>query len=216
MKDFVPHHLPDHMLPHTIIDVEADRVLSRRVAPRVVQPRHVRMLERLRHGDPLPRVEHKHPLQQVHGQGIGLRVQPGEVGPPREGQRLDVPPGLEVVDELDVLLPLAPQRVDDQLQLVEALRPGEHGLPPEDLGEDAAHGPDVDRGPVVVAREQQLGGAVPARDHVLGHKLPVALAGPREPEVAYLQVAVGVHQEVSGLEVAVKNIGRVEIFQPSQ
>ena len=70
--------------------------------------------------------------------------------------------------------------------------------------------------------EHDLRGAVPARRDVLGHE-PRFLAawvrrarGAREAKVAHLEVAVGVEEEVGGLEVAVDDVGAVHGFDGSQ
>jgi hypothetical protein len=62
----------------------------------------------------------------------------------------------------------------------------------------AADGPDVDGGGVVGGVEQQLGRAVPPCDHVLRHHVALRRR-PRQPEVADLQIAVSVQQQVAGL-----------------
>ena len=39
---------------------------------------------------------------------------------------------------------------------------------------------------------------------------------PRESKVADLELAVGIHHEVAGLEVAVEDVGRVDVLEPAQ
>ena len=86
-------------------------------------------------------------------------------------------------------------------------------LSAQELGEDAADGPDVDARAVRLVLDEQLGRAVPARHHVLseGRLLDALLGGvdaAREPKVANLEVAVLVDEEVAGLEVAVEHLDR--------
>ena len=71
---------------------------------------------------------------------------------------------------------------------------------------------------VVRKAEHDLGGAVPPRRDVLGHKaLLLGLVEPaREPEIANFELAVRVHEQVARLEVAVEHISRVDIFQAAQ
>lgn len=91
----------------------------------------------------------------------------------------------------------------------------------DELAEDAAHRPHLDALVVLGLHEDDLGGAVPAADHVRGHQLPLAglhlaeggLAQPGagEAEVAELDVVVVVGEDVLGLEVAVRNVYAHEV-----
>lgn len=50
-------------------------------------------------------------------------------------------------------------------------------------------------------------------DDLLGHVLTgVRFLDARESEVAYLEDAIAVHQQVSGFDVAVQDAGRVQVF----
>lgn len=103
----------------------------------------------------------------------------------------------------------------DEAHLVHVVAAGEEGLAVEELQEDAADGPDVDGGGVVRGVEQELGGAVPPRDHVLRHHVALRRWA-RQPEVADLEVAVGVQQQVAGLQVPVDYVRRVDVLEPAQ
>lgn len=77
----------------------------------------------------------------------------------------------------------------------------EKGHAAEDLGEDAADGPDVDALVVGVPSEEDLGRAVPAGGDILGEVAfvgDVVDEGSGEAEVADLDFAVGVDEEVFG------------------
>ena len=120
----------------------------------------------------------------------------------------------------DVVLARGPHHAEDELELVEVVLPREEVPAGEHLREDAPHGPDVDGEGVLVHREHQLRGAVPAGRHVLGHERGVVLGGGREPaghpEVADLEFAVAVDQEVARLEVPVEYAGGVDVLQPPE
>ena len=66
-----------------------------------------------------------------------------------------------------------------------------------------------------LAVEQQLRRAVPPGYHILRHVLGL-VGGAREPEVADLEVAVGVEQQVGRLEVAVQHARRVDVLEAAQ
>ena len=90
----------------------------------------------------------------------------------------------------------------------------EHDPPREQLGKDAAHGPDVHGRAVVHGAHEDLWGSVVLRDDLLrhGHTL-VWLHDPRQAEVTDLEAAVGVDQEVAGLDVPVQHAGGVEVLE---
>ena len=100
--------------------------------------------------------------------------------------------------------------------------PREERFPRQHLGQYAPHRPHVDRLGVLLEREHDLGGAVPPRRDVFGHEPRLGarglggLDGPRQPEVAHLEIAVGVEEEVRGFEIAVDDVGRVEGFERAE
>jgi hypothetical protein len=71
---------------------------------------------------------------------------------------------------------------------------------------------------VVGKAEHDLGRAVPPRRDVLGHEpLLLRLVEPaREPEIADLQLAVRVHEQIARLEVAMEDISRMDILQAAE
>ncbi len=93
---------------------------------------------------------------------------------------------------------------------------GQVGHAQQQLGEDAAHRPHVDGGPVLLRGVQQLGRAVPARDDRgrephLGRRVDA-----RQPEIRQLQLAVGAHEDVIRLQVSVQRPRLVARVQPAQ
>lgn len=73
---------------------------------------------------------------------------------------------------------------------------------------------------VVLEAEHDFGRAVPPRRDVLGH-VPGILLGidreaTREAEIANLQLAVGIDEQVARLEVAVQHVRRVYVLQTAE
>lgn len=78
----------------------------------------------------------------------------------------------------------------------------------QQLGEDAAHRPDVDGRAIVAAAHQHLRRPVVLRHHLLGHVTRrVGLLNPGQAEVADLQQAVAVDQQVARFDVPVQDAG---------
>ena len=109
-------------------------------------------------------------------------------------QRLDILKRVLVPDVREVLCVRSPQYGDDPLDLVEVVLPREQRGTTQKLGEDAPTGPDVEGLVVLAGVEDDLRGAVPARDDVLGLELGLEFIAPRESEVAYFKIAVLVQQ----------------------
>ena len=89
----------------------------------------------------------------------------------------------------------------------------------QELGEDAADGPEVDGGRVVSASEQQFGGTVPDchDDFIAGEEGVQGLEEEaREAEVADLDAAAGGHHDVCGFQVAVYDPVLVEVEQAGE
>ena len=95
----------------------------------------------------------------------------------------------------------------------------EQRLAAEHLGENAADGPDVDGLGVLLEGQHDFGSTIPASGNVFRHEARVVLlrrcrAG--QTKIANLEIAVGIQQEVGGLQVAMEHVGRVHRFQSAQ
>lgn len=102
----------------------------------------------------------------------------------------------------------APEDLED---LVNLGITSEQRLARAHLGEDAADGPHIDAGGVLAATEQNLRGAVPQRDDLVGVCAERHTEGSREPEIRELEVAVAVDQEILRLQVAVQHAVAVAV-----
>lgn len=78
------------------------------------------------------------------------------------------------------------------------------------LGEDAARAPDIDLHVILLPGEHDLGGAVISRGNITSH---LGVLDTRQTEIADLQVAVFINEDVAGLQVSVDHTGGVDIFQ---
>ena len=120
-------------------------------------------------------------------------------------------------NEIHILLTRCAENLNDALQLVDVVLAREDGLPPEELGEDAAAAPEVHRHRVVILRQHDLRRAVPARHDVLGEVLRRAVVDAAgESEVTHLEVAVRVEEQVGGLQVAVQHLGAVDVLHSAK
>ena len=104
--------------------------------------------------------------------------------------------------------------------------PREQRLPQEHFSEDTACRPDIYRSGVLFPTGHDFGRAVPSRRDVVrqdgvgghGHHVVVRRVqlGPSQAEIAYLQIAVLVQQQVARLEVAMQDAGAVDVLEPAQ
>ena len=102
----------------------------------------------------------------------------------------------------------APEDLEDLVNLGVT---SEQRLARAHLGKDTADGPHIDTGGVLAATEQDLWGAVPQRDDLVGVCAEGHTKGSREPEIRELEVAVAVDQEILGLQVAVQHAVAVAV-----
>ena len=82
----------------------------------------------------------------------------------------------------------------------------------EHLGKDAPRAPDVHLDVVLLPREHDFGCSVVSRRDVARH---LGVLYTCETEVADLEIAVLVDEDVAGLEIAVHHTSRVDVFQPT-
>lgn len=182
---------------------------------------HVRVVETRVDGEASGRVEGEGALDEVHGRGVGA---------PEDLAHRDAALAARVCAEVltgprqahagEVGRRGRPEHLEDEQQLVAVVLAREEGLAEVHLRENAADRPHVDCLGVLGQREHDLRGAVPARGHVL-REIGVLLRGravarvcfeARKTEVADLEVALLVDQEVGRLEVAVDDAAAVEVL----
>ena len=113
-------------------------------------------------------------------------------------------------DCLDNIIWRSTQKFCDDGKLVDMVLSGEKRLALEHLGEDAACTPDVHLHIVLLPCEHDLRGSVVSGRYVTRH-LGILYTG--ETEVANLEIAVLVDEDVAGLQVAVHNTSGVDVFQ---
>ncbi len=113
-------------------------------------------------------------------------------------------------DGVDHIVWGRPEEFRDDGELVDVVLAWEERLALEHLGEDATGTPDVDLDVILLPGEHDLGCTIVPRRDVAGH-LRILNSG--EAEVADLQVAVLVDQDVAGFQVSVDDAGGVDVFQ---
>lgn len=112
------------------------------------------------------------------------------------------------------------ENVEDLVQLVDIVATLKEWSSTEQLGENAADRPHVDSLGVALEAQHNFWCTVPPRSHVFRHVSSVLLGvngeTTRETEIANLELAVGVDEEVTGLQVAVKDIGGVDVLETAE
>ena len=88
------------------------------------------------------------------------------------------------------------KHLEDFVDLLKLVLPGQDRLLQEQLGEDAADGPHVHRWAVELRAQQQLRWAIPQRDHPVGQLAARVVKRPRQAEICQLQLPLVVDQEV--------------------
>jgi hypothetical protein len=113
-------------------------------------------------------------------------------------------------DGLDNIIGGCTEKFGNDGELVHVVLSREERLALEHLGENASCTPDINLNIVLLPCEHDLRGSVVSGRYVTRH-LGILYTG--ETEVANLEIAVLVDEDVAGLQVAVHNTSGVDIFQ---
>lgn len=194
-----------------------------RLVGRVVVRSQVWVLKRLLDRHALLRVEGERAVEEVDSIGRRLGEDSREGTLLADGQSTDVisrPAGSDAVEFIECR---CADNVENKIQLMAVVAAGEERSTCEHLREDAADGPDVDRFRVHLERQHDLWCAVPPRSDVFRHHADVLatlcagrLDATGQAEVAYFQVAVGVDEQVSGLQVTMDDVRAVNGLESAE
>lgn len=113
---------------------------------------------------------------------------------------------------LDHIIWRSTQKLRDDGELVDVILAREQWLALQHLRKDASCAPDINFDVVFLPGEHNLGCSVVSSRDVTGH-LRILYTG--QSEIADLQVAIFVHQDVAGLQVSVDHAGGMDIFEAS-
>jgi len=105
-----------------------------------------------------------------------------------------------------------PKKLGDDRELVDVILPWEKRLALQHLRKDTSSTPDINLNIVFLPCKHNLRGSVVSRRNIASH-LGVLNTG--QTEVADLQIAVLIDQDVAGLEIAMDNACGVDILEPS-
>lgn len=95
-------------------------------------------------------------------------------------------------------------------------------------GQGASGGPAIAEGRrgvrtglgVALEAQHDLRGTVPPRGHVLGHVASILLGvdgeATSQAKIADLELAIGVNEKVTGLQVTVQHVGRMDVLETAQ
>lgn len=121
-------------------------------------------------------------------------------------------PHILASDGLDDLVRRGSQQLRDDRELIDVIFPGEQRFPLQHLREYASCAPDVYLHVVLLPRKHDFGCTVIPRRDISRH-LRILYAC--QAEIADLQIAVLVDQNIAGLQVTVHDSGRMDIFEPA-
>jgi hypothetical protein len=187
---------------------------ARRFILGVVVGSEVGMLEEVLDRRPVLGVKGERAGEKVEGVGACVGKKGGKGAALADRKRADVLARAAGGDAVVFVEAGGAEDVEDEGELVVVVPAGKERAGGEQLGEDAADGPDVDGLGVAREGEHDLRRAVPARCDVLGHK-PGFVARARvgggadaagEAKVADFEVAVGVDEQVGGFEIAMDEL----------
>ena len=121
--------------------------------------------------------------------------------------------GVLAADRLDHILRWSAQELGDDGKLIDVVLAGEQRFALEHFCEDTACAPDIDLDVVFLPCKHDLRRSIVSCRHIARH---LRILDSCKTKVANLQVAVLVHEDVAGLEVAMYYTGRMNVFQASE
>mmetsp|Transcript_603 Transcript_603/g.2296 ORF Transcript_603/g.2296 Transcript_603/m.2296 type:complete len:371 (+) Transcript_603:176-1288(+) len=207
-----------HRQLRVVVDGYADRALAFELVVRVVELHDVWVSQRFgRRQAPVGVELHGQP-HEVKGLDAGGREHLVEGPGPAHGEGFEHRGREGRLDGLDVLRARASRDLHDAVQLVHGRGARKNRLARDQLPEDATHTPKVDAFGVRRGAQQNLWGAVPARGDVICQNWVRGVIdhlddAARQAEVANLHLAVGVEEDVRGLDVAVQHCTAVHVLQ---
>lgn len=102
------------------------------------------------------------------------------------------------------------QKLCDDRELVDVILSREQRLALQHLCKDTSRTPDVNLDIIFLPCEHDLGGSVVSRGDISGH---LRILNTSEAEIANLEIAVLVDEDVAGLEITMDDACRVDILE---
>ena len=198
-----PHHHPPLHLHLRLCLILCLLLLLLLLRPQQGQIPKPLMSQRVQRTDPHLRPQLQHTTDQIQTHGVDLRQEHAQVL-----RGVDVEITLvfrELGDSRPGALGGGAHDAEDLLQLVFVGGSREEGPSRVHLRHDAARGPDVDTGVVGAGAEEDVRGAVPQRDDLVGEGVDGDAERAGQTKIREFQLALDVDEEVLGLEVAVQD-----------
>lgn len=189
------------------------------------------MVQRLFTADTLGGIEAKHSRQQINSQRVSVREQRREEDARLDREGPNIILRARGTDATQRVFRRRTEIMQNLVQLVHIVAPLEYRLPTKELCKDTSNGPDVDRSGlkdnqclkhvilgityVVGKAQHDFRSAIPARRNILGHEtlVPSRLGGSTpgreatsETKVTDLELAISIDEQISRLEIAVKDV----------
>ena len=177
------------------------------------------MLKRLLNSDSRCWVVHQHPLQKVNCFWFltGEHLIEFTWLPRLLHKSLLV---ILIFNSLYQLVVWITNQVGDHLKLLFFRTSWHQGLSQDEFSKDTTNSPYINCSSILLVLKHDLRSSVPSRHHVVSHpsflwrNLLDISSG--QTEIAYLQVAIGVYEKISGFEIPVINTSWVSIFEPAK
>ena len=111
---------------------------------------------------------------------------------------------------MDHIIRWCSKQLSDDRELVDMVLAGEQRLALQHLCEDASCAPDINFNIILLPCEHNLRRSVVSCGHISGH---LGILDTREAEIADLQVAIFIDEDVAWLEISVDDTCRVDVLQ---
>jgi len=226
--DLFNNHLLHTLHAFLLFKGEVELRLAHWLVVGIVPDTEVGVVQCLLARDALGRIECEHLGQKVDRKGVRVGVKRRERNArlDRKGSNVILSPRRANASE--GIFAGRTKIVKNLIQLVHVISSFEDGLSAKEFRENASDGPNINSGRVVCEAQHDLRSSVPPSGDVLRHESLVASGlGWRgsssrrgitasQPEIADLEFAVGIDEQIAGLQVSVEDIGRVNVLETAE
>lgn len=209
----VHHDLPCVNRQVGVVERPVECLLSLGLVSRVVVRSEVWMRKSLSGADTRSRVEDEHLFEQIQCHRVCILELLREGNTLALGQGLDETERVFGADGLDYLIWWCAEELSDDGKLVDVVLAWEEGLAFEHLGKDASCTPDVDGNVVLLPGEHDFGSTVVSCADVSSH---LRVLDTSETEIANLEIAILVDENVAWFQVTVDDTCRVDVLETTE
>lgn len=170
-------------------------------------------------------VEAKHLGEEVNSEWVGLWVKRREGDLRLNWERSNVVLGTRTTNPSKGILRRRSEVMKNLVELIDVVSTLVNGFSSKEFSKDTANGPNVNSCGIVCETQHNLWSSVPPSGYIFGHEALVACCSRSTPaggvassktEIADLEFTIGIDEKISGFEISVKDVCRMDVLQSTE